>query len=338
MEEAYRRKCIQLKRRIAETDDENKKMRLRLELLKRAIEHLRLERNILRKQMSEIERRTAATNFSDSEGSPPPPSTVRPRSPSLPPSPASRPKIPGSGRRRQAAAQDSHILTTPSQQPQEKPLRNKRSHRKHSFLQDLGESAKASFAAQDPATVSPSSDGFSRPRDGAPARSVSAVRQPSALPGSSGATNGNGRTSAGAGIKKPNNAYELFSQEMRPQVQVSQQEAIGENRVDVDNELAKGWRGLGEAEQADWQRRFEAERESWARDKNSGRGRMRDSFGPPPANRSLSRDQAATPMKHEDNDGDVAMPDEVEEAGPSLRHGHEGGGNSGGGFTAVNGP
>ncbi|KAI1171356.1 hypothetical protein F4777DRAFT_565749 [Nemania sp. FL0916] len=71
VEEAYRRKCIQLKERSKEIEDENDGYRLRLSRLRRQIQKLRLERAII---LDQISRRTS-TNVEDSEGSPSPPPT-----------------------------------------------------------------------------------------------------------------------------------------------------------------------------------------------------------------------------------------------------------------------
>ena len=72
VEEAYRRKCIQLKQRTNEVEDANDAARLRLDRLKRQIEKMRLERAFLLEQLA----RRTSTNVEDSEGSPSPPPTV----------------------------------------------------------------------------------------------------------------------------------------------------------------------------------------------------------------------------------------------------------------------
>ncbi|KAI1430603.1 hypothetical protein GGR50DRAFT_183334 [Xylaria sp. CBS 124048] len=71
VEEAYRRKCIQLKERSKEIEDENDAYRLRVSRLRRQIQKLRLERAFL---LDQISKRTS-TNVEDSEGSPSPPPT-----------------------------------------------------------------------------------------------------------------------------------------------------------------------------------------------------------------------------------------------------------------------
>lgn len=73
VEEAYRRKCVQLKNRTSEVEDANDAARLRLARIKRQVEKLRIERAFLLEQLA---KRTSA-NVEDSEGSPSPPPTVR---------------------------------------------------------------------------------------------------------------------------------------------------------------------------------------------------------------------------------------------------------------------
>lgn len=73
VEEAYRRKCVQLKHRTLEVEESNDAARLRLARIKRQVEKLRMERAFLLEQLS---KRTSA-NVEDSDGSPSPPPTVR---------------------------------------------------------------------------------------------------------------------------------------------------------------------------------------------------------------------------------------------------------------------
>lgn len=72
VEEAYRRKCIQLKQRTTEVEEENDATRVRLARIRRQIEKMRVERAFLLEQLT---RRTSA-NVEDSDGSPSPPPTV----------------------------------------------------------------------------------------------------------------------------------------------------------------------------------------------------------------------------------------------------------------------
>jgi hypothetical protein len=73
VEEAYRRKCVQLKNRTNEVEDANDAARLRLARIKRQVEKLRIERAFLLEQLA----KRTSTNVEDSDGSPSPPPTVR---------------------------------------------------------------------------------------------------------------------------------------------------------------------------------------------------------------------------------------------------------------------
>ncbi|KAK3902069.1 hypothetical protein C8A05DRAFT_34247 [Staphylotrichum tortipilum] len=73
VEEAYRRKCIQLKQRTNEVEDANDAARLRLSRLKRQVEKMRLERAFLLEQLA----KRTSTNVEDSDGSPSPPPTPK---------------------------------------------------------------------------------------------------------------------------------------------------------------------------------------------------------------------------------------------------------------------
>lgn len=73
VEEAYRRKCIQLKQRMNEVEEANDASRQRIVRMERSIQKMRLERAFLLEQLS----KRTSTNVEDSEGSPSPPPTVR---------------------------------------------------------------------------------------------------------------------------------------------------------------------------------------------------------------------------------------------------------------------
>ncbi|KAL8370108.1 hypothetical protein RB595_000468 [Gaeumannomyces hyphopodioides] len=73
VEEAYRRKCIQLKQRTAEVEEANEASRLRLARLNRQAEKMRIERAFLLEQLS----KRISTNVEDSDGSPSPPPTPK---------------------------------------------------------------------------------------------------------------------------------------------------------------------------------------------------------------------------------------------------------------------
>jgi non-histone protein 10 len=73
VEEAYRRKCVQLKNRTNEVEEANDAARLRLARIKRQVEKMRVERAFLLEQLA---KRTSA-NVEDSDGSPSPPPTPK---------------------------------------------------------------------------------------------------------------------------------------------------------------------------------------------------------------------------------------------------------------------
>jgi len=73
VEEAYRRKCIQLKQRMNEVEEANDASRLRIIRMERSVQKMRLERAFLLEQLA----KRTSTNVEDSEGSPSPPPTVR---------------------------------------------------------------------------------------------------------------------------------------------------------------------------------------------------------------------------------------------------------------------
>lgn len=73
VEEAYRRKCIELKQRLNEVEAANDAQRLRIDRARRSVYKMRLERAFLLEQLA----KRTSTNVEDSEGSPSPPPTVR---------------------------------------------------------------------------------------------------------------------------------------------------------------------------------------------------------------------------------------------------------------------
>lgn len=72
VEEAYRRKCIQLRSRTQTVSDANDAARIRLLRMRRGIEKMRLERAFLLEQVA----RRVKPNDDSSDGSPSPPPTV----------------------------------------------------------------------------------------------------------------------------------------------------------------------------------------------------------------------------------------------------------------------
>ncbi|TVY42009.1 hypothetical protein LSUB1_G002092, partial [Lachnellula subtilissima] len=73
VEEAYRRKCIQLKQRLNEIEADNEATRVRVQRIERSIQKQRIERAFLLEQLA----KRTSTNVEDSEGSPSPPPTPK---------------------------------------------------------------------------------------------------------------------------------------------------------------------------------------------------------------------------------------------------------------------
>lgn len=265
VEEAYRRKCLQLKRRTNEVEEDNEAARLRLVRLKRGVEKLRLERAFLLEQLA----KRTSTNVEDSEGSPSPPPTVRDEvlpestqsqnlrpsahSPSPAPAPARsvsglvpRPRphsitsnshnddksASASGIGNSGTGTDHDLL---NRQPSEKPLRSKRGHRKPSAVRSLDPNP-TTFISQSFRGASPSSD--------APSHSVTAgdgsLSQPlKDLPEQRSNGVGGSSNSKSAYSKKPTSAFDLYCRDNRDQAR--EQKAEG---VTIEEELARGWKDL----------------------------------------------------------------------------------------------
>lgn len=107
VETAYYRKCIELKRRINEIEENNDAQRVKKLRIERGILKMRIERSMLLEQIAN----KMKENPDDSDDSNSPPPTVR-RTPSGP----------------QFPAPNGELIMSP--QPQDKPLRSKRGHRK----------------------------------------------------------------------------------------------------------------------------------------------------------------------------------------------------------------
>ena len=121
VEAAYKKKCIELKRRLIEVDEDNDAKRLRIARLHRGIRKMRLERAYLLEALAKRQKKNGSSvdGFpvaydEESEGSSEGPPTVRHSSQIASP---------------HTPASDTKPLTVLSQ-PNEKPLRSKRSHRR----------------------------------------------------------------------------------------------------------------------------------------------------------------------------------------------------------------
>ncbi|KAM4054678.1 High mobility group, HMG1/HMG2 [Hirsutella rhossiliensis] len=228
VEEAYRRKCVQLKNRTNEVEDANDAARLRLARIKRQVEKLRIERAFLLEQLA---KRTSA-NVEDSEGSPSPPPT-----------------------------------------PKDKPLRIKRGHRK-SAANDPDPKAGTANSSKDP---------------GSPA-SESQSQRPESQPKA-------GKVASANGVSKSSgpatSAFELYCRDVRPVLEAKN----GSGDVNVDEELARGWEELPEADKDELRAKLD-EQAKEHRDKGSKE---------PEESSKKERKSSGGSAKPEPQDDDVEM-------------------------------
>ncbi|WQF76345.1 Putative High mobility group box domain-containing protein [Colletotrichum destructivum] len=246
VEEAYRRKCVQLKQRTGEVEEENDATRVRLARIRRQIEKLRLERAFLLEQLA----KRTSTNVEDSDGSPSPPPT-----------------------------------------PQEKPLRTKRGHRKPSVLAEIDSAAKANSRplSQTAATISPSSETFSHTQGGGGG-------------GRGGDTQASARTNGIAKPpKRPGNAFELYCADTRP---VLEEKSKNDADVNVDEELARGWKDLPEGEKEEFQTRSEEEMAKYHKDKDAFAAKSKNAE---PKEDEEERDKSPQEAPAASQDEDVEM-------------------------------
>jgi len=268
VEEAYRRKCIQLKQRTAEVEEANDAARLRLARLKRQVEKMRLERAFLLEQLA----KRTSTNVEDSDGSPSPPPTVS--------SPTASASFPPSNHPTTSSADHRHssgnkLNNSSTSQPKEKPLRIKRGHRKPSMLNSFetpagGASstpgaAGASFLGSQnlQQTHSPSSDAFS------------------AQPGE-GKANGVRFFPP----KKPGSAFELYCDEKRAEQRKEKEQESKEDEEDKEDKgdteeggtaegeedeqrLARDWKDLAESRREEFEARADDELVKYQKEKDA---------------------------------------------------------------------
>lgn len=261
VEEAYRRKCIQLKQRTKEIEEENDAYSLRLIRLKRQIQKSRFERAIL---LEQIAKRTS-TNVEDSDGSPSPPPT-----------------------------------------PKDKPLRIKRGHRKQSLFPDgLGPEAGSSFISANMGRGLSPTNSEALSHVDHPHRNDTALKK----------------------LKRPSNAFEIYCNDLRPVLQAKNKEKIAAGEFRLEEELARGWKDLGEAEKKEFQSRYEEELAKWREDRDTlrrvnrdpnsrDRSRQgRDSFYSGSRAKGSSAAAARRPQDHDseamaDDDGDQDVDDQ----------------------------
>ncbi len=235
VEEAYRRKCIQLKARTKEVEEANDAAHLRLRRLKRQVEKMRLERAFLLEQLA---KRTSA-NVEDSDGSPSPPPTVRTTSPD--------PSFLSSSIRQKA---NRRIANHSSPQPKEKPLRIKRGHRKPATSLDAtpgaGKAGARNLSVVDPASPTPET-AVSQNRDG----ETTAAESQSQLP------------------KKPASAFELYCESARPALVENAKEYEDDADLNVEEELTKGWADLPASEKEDFETRAQEAQDKYQKEQDA---------------------------------------------------------------------
>lgn len=312
MEEAYRRKCIQLKQRTNEVEEANDAARLRLMRLKRQVEKMRLERAFLLEQLA----KRTSTNVEDSDGSPSPPPTV-----------SSQPDDHHHHHRALATPSAStRANATPPPQPKDKPLRIKRGHRKPSVLASLEAAAasSSSLAAAVPGSTFIGQNAQQTQSPGSDAFSASAA----------GKTNGLHGT---APPPKPRSAFELYCDDHRDSLirQEKDREGGGDDAGDagaaVEEELSRGWTDLPEGRRDEYQARadrqtaeYEKEKAAYdsakARDGEDAGGASRaESDGNPGKAESEQPAAERTPGRPEREDVEMANDDTDQETQGELR-------------------
>ncbi|KAB5570552.1 hypothetical protein GE09DRAFT_1283632 [Coniochaeta sp. 2T2.1] len=215
VEEAYRRKCVQLKQRTKEVENANEAAHLRLNRMKRQVEKMRLERAFLLEQLA----RRTSTNVEDSEGSPSPP-----------PTPKDKPLRTKRGHRKGSLlATGNNTMETPPP-PGGHVISGLSAPPNLLTAQNLRV-----------ATHSPSSDAFSHSHaDNLAAKSANG--------GGTGSANGKQQ----GGPKK--GAFELYAEERRPGLlekaaadeDVDEDDDAAARRTHVEDELSRGWQDLSE--------------------------------------------------------------------------------------------
>jgi hypothetical protein len=162
VETAYYRKCIELKRRINDIEENNDTLRTRKARIERAVLKLRMERAMMLEKIG----KNMELNIDDSDRSTSPPRTVSyacaffdtARATRIPVTRHAHPPT----RMFAAFNQKKHSLIQDiSQQPQEKPLRSKRGHRQKATPPPSATGAAGT--AVSPAAAGPSQPAYSEP-------------------------------------------------------------------------------------------------------------------------------------------------------------------------------
>ncbi|KAH7348595.1 putative HMG box-containing protein C10F6.08c [Rhexocercosporidium sp. MPI-PUGE-AT-0058] len=223
VEEAYRRKCIELKQRLNEVEAANDAQRLRIDRARRSVYKMRLERAFLLEQLA----KRTSTNVEDSEGSPSPP-----------PTPKEKPLRTKRGHRK------PDFLAT--------ELGEGRAG-SHFIQQGPATLSPASEAFSHTQTTHTHPD---------PLRNSTPQAQ-NIAPKRSLATNGTYAVASSTSslvpsqARRPKNVFEYYCNETRPILESEHQNEIAEDKFNMEGVLATGWSSLDSDKKEQFTQRFE---------------------------------------------------------------------------------
>ncbi|KJR80805.1 uncharacterized protein SPSK_05295 [Sporothrix schenckii 1099-18] len=274
VEEAYRRKCVFLKQRMADVEEANDAVRVRLARLKRQVEKQRLERAFLLEQLA----KRTSTNVEDSDGSPSPPAT-----------PKDKPLRTKRGHRKSSVADGSGApgSTFISQN-----------------LDPLSPSSDVFGKGDSQTQPTQSTPGASQRRGGRRPKATKEADDGASVSGKGKGGDDKEDRAAGsgsaAGLKRPGNAFELYCDEMRPTLvekrktnkqnkkksgedgdDVDMEDADAEEEEEeedeaaaesaIDAELARGWTEMEQAEKDEFETRAAEEQAKYKKAKEEAR-------------------------------------------------------------------
>jgi len=236
VEEAYRRKCIELKQRLNEVETANDAQRLRIERARRSVQKMRLERAFLLEQLA----KRTSTNVEDSEGSPSPP-----------PTPKEKPLRTKRGHRKPDIFASEMGEGRPGS---------------HFIQQGPATLSPASEAFSHTHTLMT----HTHPD---PLRNSTPQAQ-SIAPKRSFPTNGTYPAGSSSSVppqaRRPKNAFELYCNETRPVLESEHQKEIADGSYDIEGDLAKDWHSLDAEKKELFTQRFEQMKRAADLEKEAG--------------------------------------------------------------------
>ncbi|KAH7412932.1 putative HMG box-containing protein C10F6.08c [Cadophora sp. MPI-SDFR-AT-0126] len=236
VEEAYRRKCIELKQRLNEVEAANDAQRLRIERARRSVQKMRLERAFLLEQLA----KRTSTNVEDSDGSPSPP-----------PTPKEKPLRTKRGHRKP----DIFAAEMGEGRPGS-----------HFIQQGPATLSPASEAFSHSHTLM----AHTHPD---PLRNSTPQAQ-SIAPKRSFPTNGTHPAGSSSSVppqaRRPKNAFELYCIETRPILESEHQKEIADGSYDIEGDLAKDWHSLEAEKKEQFTQRFEQMKRAADLEKEAG--------------------------------------------------------------------